>query len=163
MNQQATPSPITSGDALTIARDTLSRILSVSDDEYACREADTALAITEATSTPSGEIATWQERRPKFTQPETCIRETQDAMEAEIADLRAALAQRASAPDDAVELYQYRTKPDWDERYPWSNWEDCTKESFDDYKRVPRLHNWRYEVRALAVVTSKQPADGGAA
>jgi len=58
-------------------------------------------------------------------------------------------AQQASAPAGAADLHQFRTKPDWDDRHPWSNWQDCTPEAFADYQRMPRLHDWTYEVRAL--------------
>jgi hypothetical protein len=43
--------------------------------------------------------------------------------------------------------WQYRTKPNWKEN--WSKWEDCRKESYEDYIRVPLLHDWLYETREI--------------
>jgi len=46
-------------------------------------------------------------------------------------------------------VWQVRTKPDWDEKHKWTKWEDCRKESYEDYIRVPLLHDWTYETREL--------------
>ena len=46
-------------------------------------------------------------------------------------------------------VWQYRTKPNWQEQ--WSNWENCRKEAYEDYKRVPLLHDWLYETRPLYI------------
>ncbi|MGZ2748349.1 hypothetical protein [Burkholderia stagnalis] len=57
------------------------------------------------------------------------------------------------AAAEAVALYQYRTRPDWKDQ--WSEWEECSAAAAADYIRVPRLHDWHYEVRAL--YTAPQP------
>ena len=49
---------------------------------------------------------------------------------------------------EAVE-YQFRTKPEWNKSCAWTQWVKCTKEQYDDYVRVPLLHDWRYEARIL--------------
>ncbi|MEF9946819.1 MAG: hypothetical protein RR800_00505 [Comamonas sp.] len=45
--------------------------------------------------------------------------------------------------------FQCRTKPEWDAKAMWTDWEKCKPESAADYERVPVLHNWMYEVRRL--------------
>lgn len=56
--------------------------------------------------------------------------------------------------------YQFRTRADWLPN--WSDWERCTKGQYDDYVRVPLLHDWHYEVRALYLApTTTAPAAPG--
>ena len=51
-------------------------------------------------------------------------------------------------------VLQYRTKPNWTGN--WSKWEDCSKESYEDYIRVPILHDWTYETRELYTAPPKR-------
>lgn len=46
-------------------------------------------------------------------------------------------------------LYQRRMRPDWDSRNSWMQWENCSKGTFEDCKRVPVNGDWSYESRAL--------------
>ena len=43
--------------------------------------------------------------------------------------------------------YQYRMKPNWDDKLPWTPWEDCSKESAAIFRKLKEIHNWIYEVR----------------
>lgn len=45
--------------------------------------------------------------------------------------------------------YQMRMRPVWVNPHLWSDWEKCSKGSFDDYTKTPKLHDWEYEVREL--------------
>jgi hypothetical protein len=45
--------------------------------------------------------------------------------------------------------YQMRMRPAWVNPHLWSDWEKCSKGSFDDYTKTPKLHDWEYEVRTL--------------
>jgi len=56
-------------------------------------------------------------------------------------------AQREQESEQEPVVLQYRTKPNWTGN--WSKWEDCRKEAYEDYIRVPILHDWTYEVREL--------------
>lgn len=51
--------------------------------------------------------------------------------------------------DQEVVVWQYRTKPNWIDK--WYDWENCSKESYEDYKRVPELHDWLYETREIYI------------
>ena len=42
---------------------------------------------------------------------------------------------------------QWRMRPDWDNKHPWTDWAKCSPESAARYERTPILHNWIYEVR----------------
>lgn len=44
--------------------------------------------------------------------------------------------------------YQMRMRPTW-EVTSWSDWKKCSRDSFDDYTKTPKLHDWEYEVRTL--------------
>ena len=44
--------------------------------------------------------------------------------------------------------YQMRMRPTW-EITSWSDWKKCSRDSFDDYTKTPKLHDWEYEVREL--------------
>jgi hypothetical protein len=57
-------------------------------------------------------------------------------------------------PEQEPVVLQYRTKPNWTGN--WSKWEDCRKESYEDYIRVPILHDWTYETRELYTAPPKQ-------
>jgi hypothetical protein len=48
-------------------------------------------------------------------------------------------------------------RPTWNEKTPWSEWEDCSKEAYEQYLKVPLLHDWAYEVRALCIATPPAP------
>jgi hypothetical protein len=50
--------------------------------------------------------------------------------------------------------YQMRMRPTW-EVTSWSDWKKCSRDSFDDYTKTPKLHDWEYEVRSL--YTTPQP------
>jgi len=54
----------------------------------------------------------------------------------------------AVAQGDPV-LYQRRMRPIWTDRQPWTDWETCSKGTFEDCKRVPINADWEYESRAL--------------
>lgn len=58
-------------------------------------------------------------------------------------DIKELLAQPEQEPVD----WQYRTTPNWREQ--WSKWESCGKNIYENYKRVPQLHDWVYETREL--------------
>jgi hypothetical protein len=45
--------------------------------------------------------------------------------------------------------WQYRTRPTWDERHPWTEWTRVTAAAAAEYLATPVLHDWQYEVRAL--------------
>jgi len=45
--------------------------------------------------------------------------------------------------------YQSRMRPSWSEKDGWTSWEECSKGTFEDYKRVPINGDWHYEARAL--------------
>jgi hypothetical protein len=68
-------------------------------------------------------------------------------------EIEALLAQPEQTEQEPVVL-QYRTKPNWTGN--WSKWEDCRKESYEDYIRVPLLHDWTYETRELYTAPPKR-------
>ena len=41
-----------------------------------------------------------------------------------------------------------RMRPTW-EVTSWSDWKKCSRDSYDDYTKTPKLHDWEYEVRRL--------------
>ena len=43
--------------------------------------------------------------------------------------------------------YQYRMKPNWDAKLPWTPWEACSKESAASLRKRNGIHNWIFEVR----------------
>jgi len=55
-------------------------------------------------------------------------------------------------------LFQYRAAPDWVKPDQWSEWRECTKESFTDYSSLPILNDWRYETRAFYVAPTDAEA-----
>jgi hypothetical protein len=57
-------------------------------------------------------------------------------------------SQPKQEPEQEPVAWQYRTKPNWQDGF-WSGWEDCSKESYEDYKSQPNLHDWVYEARKL--------------
>lgn len=164
------PTPLTPGEALKIAREALEKISDSNNDEHGLwRVAQQALddtsnlAATEAASTPSGEIATWQERA-KAENNWPCFSGDQVApcMKSEIADLREWLTatgalpaggswvgERVSAPDKQEPTkYEYRMRPDWQENQ-WSEWTQCSKEACVEYAEASSKRDWIYETRAL--------------
>lgn len=72
-----------------------------------------------------------------------------------IDELAAALA----APQLAV-AWQYRTKPTWDDRIGWGEWQLCRECNYQDYLKAAKREgmDWVYETRALYVAVSVQPA-----
>lgn len=75
---------------------------------------------------------------------------------------RAILAAAPVAQQEPVE-YQVRTRPMWrDEGEGWTEWRKCSPESYADYVRVPVLHDWQHEARALyaAPVTQQETQSG---
>ena len=54
--------------------------------------------------------------------------------------------------------WQCRTRPGWHDQ--WMGWVDCSKEVFEDYTRVPLLHDWHYEVRELFTHPAREPVLG---
>ena len=58
----------------------------------------------------------------------------------------------------AVHVYQYRMRPTWAAiETGWSTWEDCSKESYENYIRLGEYNDWQYEVRALGIITPATP------
>lgn len=53
------------------------------------------------------------------------------------------------------DLYQYRTRAEWN--LNWSAWVKCTSAEAADYKRVPVLHGWHYEVRGMFLEPVSNP------
>jgi hypothetical protein len=43
--------------------------------------------------------------------------------------------------------YEFRMRADW--IADWGLWSPCNKEQHENYLRVPKLHDWHYETRAL--------------
>ena len=43
--------------------------------------------------------------------------------------------------------WQYRMRASWQDQ--WQSWCDCSKEAYENMIRVPLLHDWHYEARAL--------------
>jgi hypothetical protein len=62
-------------------------------------------------------------------------------------------------PEQEPVVWQYRTKPNWTGN--WSKWEECRKEAYEDYIRVPILHDWAYETRELYKTPPKREPLGG--
>jgi hypothetical protein len=60
-----------------------------------------------------------------------------------IIDSRPAINAGLPEPDE----YQYRMKPNWDDRLPWTPWEACSKESAANFRKRKEIHDWIYEVR----------------
>lgn len=54
--------------------------------------------------------------------------------------------------------YQRRMRPLWDSQEVWTPWEKCTKGTYEDCIRVPVLHDWEHQVRALYTAPQAQPA-----
>lgn len=52
--------------------------------------------------------------------------------------------------------YQMRMRPTW-EVTSWSDWKKCSRDSFDDYIKTPKLHDWEYEVRELYTTPPQRP------
>jgi len=65
-----------------------------------------------------------------------------------------AIGELLAQPEQEPVVLQYRTKPNWTGN--WSKWEDCRKESYEDYIRVPLLHDWTYETRELYTAPPKR-------
>lgn len=65
------------------------------------------------------------------------------------------------AGDEPV-LYQRRMRPKWrKEGMGWTGWEDCSKETVEDLKRLPETaEDWQYETRALCIAAPSQPVAG---
>ncbi|WP_070108637.1 hypothetical protein [Burkholderia plantarii] len=78
---------------------------------------------------------------------------------------KAVRASQAAAPAEAREptMYQSRTRPTWDDKHPWTKWEECSKEAAVDYRRTPVLHGWAFEVRELFDVPVSGAVDAGEA
>lgn len=59
------------------------------------------------------------------------------------------MAPPATAPGVLPEPdeYQYRMKPNWDDKLPWTPWEACSKESAANLRKRKEIHDWIYEVR----------------
>jgi hypothetical protein len=52
-------------------------------------------------------------------------------------------------------LYQRRMKPDYGP--DWTHWDDCSEATFKDCLRVPKLHGWTHEARALYAAPKAPP------
>jgi len=55
--------------------------------------------------------------------------------------------QRAEREGEAV-VYQSRIHPSWNPEL-YSEWVECTKEQFDEYRKSPIVNEWETETRAL--------------
>jgi hypothetical protein len=74
-----------------------------------------------------------------------------------MAELRNRIADCESVSDPVIPtLYQYRTKPTW-HGGRWCAWTECSAAAAADYRRVPLLHDWVYEVRELFEHPAPQP------
>jgi hypothetical protein len=94
----------------------------------------------------------------------TPLRELAEAAPTAIPLYRSAAA-APGAVQEPVE-YQVRTRPMWrDEAEGWTEWRKCSPESYADYVRVPVLHDWQHETRALyaAPVAAAAPTNDRAA
>lgn len=73
-----------------------------------------------------------------------------------------AIAANATAPtQQAVPAlpvkYEWRMRPIWrPEGEGWTNWQECCKDSYENYLRLPVYNDWQYEARAL--YAAAQPA-----
>ena len=56
------------------------------------------------------------------------------------------LEEAIAEPSEPV-AWRYRTKADWNAN--WSNWVPCSKEQYEDYVKVSKLHGWVYDAQAL--------------
>ena len=80
-----------------------------------------------------------------------------------IAEAVGALMSAPGGEAEPVE-YQRRMRPLWDSQVVWTPWEKCTKGTYEDCIKVPVLHDWEHEVRALytdqpaAAVGKAEPA-----
>lgn len=63
-------------------------------------------------------------------------------------ELAVVLRYKLSAPEPKPVAWQSRMRPDWEEN-GWTQWKDCPKEQADNFWKVPHLHDWVYEARAL--------------
>lgn len=96
-------------------------------------------------------IKTWQERNGLLnSEPFRAFIGVEWDMQAEIDELRAALAQQAEQVPDT---YQLRMKADWMNN--WAEWVTCNKDQHEMYLRAPKLHDWNYETRALYAAAPK--------
>ena len=59
-------------------------------------------------------------------------------------------------PEPEPVAWQSRMRPDWEEN-GWTQWKDCPKEQADSFWKVPHLHDWVYEARALYTAPPQQP------
>lgn len=66
-------------------------------------------------------------------------------------------AELAALKGDQVPVeYQQRTKPNWDDRHPWSDWEKCSEGTYDDLiKANLEIGDWVHEVRKLFTAPQK--------
>lgn len=80
------------------------------------------------------------------------------AIDAEAAAAQPAPQQEAQQQEVQEPVaWQSRTRQTWGgDTTPWSPWELCTKGQAEDYWKMPLLHDWAYEARAL--YTAPQPA-----
>lgn len=68
-------------------------------------------------------------------------------------DWHRSMTHDATAPSTAPVVlpepdeYQYRMKPNWDDKLPWTPWEACSKESAASLRKRNVIHNWIFEVR----------------
>jgi hypothetical protein len=78
------------------------------------------------------------------------------------AERDSALAKLAAleGQDKEPAAYEFRMRADW--IADWGLWSPCNKEQHEMYIRVPKLHDWHYETRALylAVGAQAQPLTG---
>lgn len=81
------------------------------------------------------------------------------AIDAEAAAAQPAPQQEAQQQEVQEPVaWQSRTRQTWGgDTTPWSPWELCTKGQAEDYWKMPLLHDWAYEARAL--YTAPQPVE----
>lgn len=64
------------------------------------------------------------------------------------------LEEALAEPSEPV-AWRYRTKADWNAN--WSNWVPCSKEQYEDYVKVSKLHGWVYDAQALFTHPASKP------
>lgn len=55
--------------------------------------------------------------------------------------------------EDKTVLFRVRTKPSWDAKHPWGNWEVTSEESVLDYVKANlNIHDWIYGIQIWEIV-----------
>jgi hypothetical protein len=98
--------------------------------------------------------------REKYGDEYDAIQRAERDTETEALNFVVAAPTTQPAPQQEVQepvAWQSRIRQTWGgDTTPWSPWELCTKGQAEDYWKMPLLHDWAYEARAL--YTAPQPA-----